>query len=253
MKSSGQFGASQRRFVEVAQTVLKSIMDGRYPRGQRLPPDRDLAAGLGVSRQTAREALLVLELIGAIVVRHGDGVYVSTNPNVRIDEDDVILNDEPRDLIESRSLLEPITTRLSAERVTDAEVGRLHELVDEAERIADDIMMFPRFREISFQFHAELAADCGSRILGEVVAQLVNVERHPLWVLINEQALLTTDARLGQVHEHRSVLAAIEAGDPARAEAEMRRHLVELERTIFSKERPTARGVVTAPPDAAQH
>lgn len=50
-----------------------SIAQGDYAAGDRLPPDREIAARTGVSRPTAREALLALELIGAVEVRHGDG------------------------------------------------------------------------------------------------------------------------------------------------------------------------------------
>jgi GntR family uxuAB operon transcriptional repressor len=237
--------APQRRFAEVAQSVLAGIADGRFPRGSKLPADRDLATMLGVSRSTAREALLVLELIGAIDIRHGDGVYVSSKP-MTVDEDDAILNGEPRDLIESRGLLEPVTTRLAAERISAEQVAELRSLIDGAEAAVrgNDAM---RFRELGFRFHSRLAACCGNQLLGEVVAQLVDVSRHPLWTLINDHALRTAEMRMEQIHEHRAVLDAIEAGDGALAEQAMRSHLTELERVVFAKERPTTR---TTPPQS---
>ncbi|MBM9465858.1 FadR/GntR family transcriptional regulator [Nakamurella leprariae] len=233
--------APQRRFAEVAQSILAGIADGRFLRGSKLPADRDLATMLGVSRSTAREALLVLELIGAIDIRHGDGVYVSTKP-MAIDEHDVILNGEPRDLIESRGLLEPVTTRLTAERISAEQLVELRELIDRAEAAVHESNAL-QFREFGFAFHSRLAACCGNQLLGEVVAQLVDVERHPLWTLINDHALRTPEMRLEQIQQHRTVLDAIEAGDGPRAEQAMRAHLVELERTVFAKERPSTRNL----------
>lgn len=234
MDRSGQSVPAQRRYLDVAQSILASINVGEYVAGQRLPGDRDLASARGVSRQTAREALLVLELIGSVVIRHGDGVYVSVGSASIVDQANAILYTEPRNLIESRCLFEPITARLAAQRITDVQVEVLGAIVDESEQLTDDPRQFKRFMSLGLEFHAVLAKSCGNDLMGEMVGQLVNVEQHPLWVLVNEQALRTKTARLGQMAEHRAILLAVESRDPEKAEAEMRDHLVELQGYIFS-------------------
>lgn len=232
MERSGQSPAPQRRFLDVAQGILASINAGDYARGAKLPGDRDLAAAHKVSRQTTREALLALELIGAITIRHGDGVYVSP-PTAGVDPDNVLLNGEPRDVIESRCALEPITTRLAAARISNDQLARLQANVDEADRIGGDPAAFKRFMELGLDFHAALARCCGNDLLAEIVGQLVSVERHPLWVLVNEQALRSRSARLAQVEQHRGVVEALHARDVEKAEHRMRTHLTDLESAVF--------------------
>jgi DNA-binding FadR family transcriptional regulator len=226
-------GPPQRRFLDVARAIQASINVGEFGPTGRLPGDRDLAVAHGVSRSTAREALLALELIGAVVIRHGDGVYVSQAHSTSIDESRALLNGEPRDLIESRRMLEPITTRLAAARITQEQVDQLAELVDEAERIGPDLTQFHRFAQVGFSFHAVLANFCGNALLSEFVEQLVSVEQHPLWVLVNEQALRSPSARLAQVTEHRAVIEALRAHDADKAEFCMRSHLADLETLVF--------------------
>jgi DNA-binding FadR family transcriptional regulator len=238
MERSDQ-SAPERRFIDVARTVLASINAGTYAPGGRLPGDRELASTYGVSRSTAREALLALELIGAIVVRHGDGVYVSTSGTARVDEHRTILDGEPRHLIESRRVLEPITTRLAAGRISPEQLDELTALVDEAQRLAPDLPAFRQFATVGFAFHAQLAKSSGNALLAEFVGQLVSVEQHPLWVLVNEQVLRSPAARLAQVAEHRAVIEALRAGDEAAAEACMHAHLSALEGTVF----PSGTGV----------
>jgi DNA-binding FadR family transcriptional regulator len=71
MQMSNLRSSSRRRYVGVAQQLLTGIERGTFVADQALPPDRELAAQMGVSRATVREALLALEFIGVIEVRHG--------------------------------------------------------------------------------------------------------------------------------------------------------------------------------------
>lgn len=232
MPRSDHSPAPQRRFVEVAYAILASINDGEYAAGARLPAERDLALAKGVSRQTVREALLVLELIGAISIRHGDGIYVAVPAAPIVEADEAVLYGDPRELIESRRLLEPITTRLAAERASDARIAELGDILRAGEEGGPN----PQRGTYGsgFNFHAELASSGGNVMLGSVVSQLVNVEQHPLWRLINEQALRAPGARESQRAQHHAILQAIADRDPDRAEAQMREHLEELESYIFA-------------------
>jgi len=242
MERSDHSGPSKRRFVDVAYGVLASINAGEYVTGQRLPSDRELATAKGVSRQTVREALLVLELIGAISIRHGDGVYVSPPATPDVDGDGAILFGDPRNVIESRRLLEPITTKMAAERITDTQVARLSELIGRQGSSAD-----PAYAVLGLQFHAQLAMCCGNPMMGGIVEQLVNIERHPLWQLVNEQALRVPGARQSQQADHLAILAAVAAHDAERAELAMQTHLAELEAYLFAPSDSFARVTELAP------
>ncbi|MGY1705737.1 FadR/GntR family transcriptional regulator [Geodermatophilus sp. SYSU D00697] len=241
MQSSDQ-SRSGRRYLVVAQTLLTQITSGEYVAGDRLPADRSIAETFGVSRATAREAQLALEVIGAVEVRHGDGVYVRWPPAQVGGVDGSPLDAPPRELIESRRSIEPVVAGLAATRIDSDTLAGLRRNLDEAAELVDDDAALPRFMAVGLQFHADLAPGCGNSLLADIVAQLVNAETHPLWTLVNQQAMRTREARLGQLREHRDVVAAIAAGDTSRAERAMSAHLRALDTAIF---RPLA-ATVTA-------
>lgn len=218
--------------MDIASAVLAAINDGVYPPMSRLPGDRELAAAHGVSRTTAREALLALELVGAVTIRHGDGVYVSAASSTRINESEALLSGEPRDLIEARICLEPTTSALAASRISDTQIATLADLVNEAEDAGSN-GDFRRFAVTGFAFHSQLAIYSGNALLADFIGQLVSVEQHPLWVLVNEQALRSTAARLEQVAEHRAVIAALRDRNAEQARLSMLAHLTGVQRAVF--------------------
>ena len=63
-----------RLYEQVAQQITGWIADNELKPGDRLPPERELATRLGVSRATVSQALVALEVIGVVAVRHGDGI-----------------------------------------------------------------------------------------------------------------------------------------------------------------------------------
>lgn len=73
-----RFRPPQRRRVheDVAEQLRDAILDGRFRRGQKLPPERELAAEFCVNRTSIREAIKVLEGLGLVTVRQGDGATV---------------------------------------------------------------------------------------------------------------------------------------------------------------------------------
>src|SRR5437879_13724670 len=66
----------RRLYRQIADQIRGLIRSGEFPAGSRLPPERDLAKQLGVSRPSVREALIALEVEGLVEVRIGSGIYV---------------------------------------------------------------------------------------------------------------------------------------------------------------------------------
>jgi DNA-binding FadR family transcriptional regulator len=234
MQRSDQSGSSSsgRRYLAVAQELLAAITQGRHSAGDRLPSDREIAAQAGVSRATAREALLALELVGVVEVRHGDGTFVQGRAGatgVAASALDVA----PRELIETRLNLEPAVCALAAQRITDEALGALQRDLDEAAELVAEPEQLPRFMELGLRFHADLAPCCGNSLMAEIVGQLVNAETHPLWVLVNQLVVSPEQTRREQLAGHRAVLTAIADRDPDRADRAMRAHLDELAAAIF--------------------
>jgi GntR family transcriptional repressor for pyruvate dehydrogenase complex len=68
--------ARRRLHEAVAEQLRDAVLDGRFPAGSKLPPERELAAEFRVNRTSVREAIKVLEGLGLVHVRQGDGVTV---------------------------------------------------------------------------------------------------------------------------------------------------------------------------------
>src|SRR5579862_1672224 len=97
--------------------------------GRRLPAERDFAARLGISRPSLRQALKVLEIMGVISQRVGDGTYLSENAAGILNEpmEFLILMDgiSPYELAETRSIMEPEIAALAADRATTDDLNKL--------------------------------------------------------------------------------------------------------------------------------
>src|SRR5438034_11600799 len=71
----------RRLYRQIAEQIRALIRSGEFVAGSRLPPERDLAKQLGVSRPSVREALIALEVEGLVEVKIGSGIYVLGSGN----------------------------------------------------------------------------------------------------------------------------------------------------------------------------
>lgn len=78
----------KKQYQEIGHDLRQQIIDGHYPVGSRLPPERNIAETWGVSRTIVREALLMLELEGTVDIRQSSGVYVMRIPSESSDEEE---------------------------------------------------------------------------------------------------------------------------------------------------------------------
>jgi GntR family transcriptional repressor for pyruvate dehydrogenase complex len=101
--------------VALTDAAIEQIRDlirsGALPPGSRLPPENELAAQLGLSRNSMREAVKALELVRVLDVRRGDGTYVtSLEPRLLLDglglAVDLLQDDSILSVVEVRRLLE---------------------------------------------------------------------------------------------------------------------------------------------------
>ena len=120
--------------------------------GDKLPAERELAARLGVSRATLSQALVALEVIGAVAVRHGDGTVVAKSPGAsRIVEAVRAHADRLPEIIETRDALETKIASLAASRRTDEDLQRIEEALV---RMEEDVEAGGRGVEGDEHFHA---------------------------------------------------------------------------------------------------
>ncbi|MBK0418907.1 FadR family transcriptional regulator [Leucobacter sp. CSA1] len=204
------------------------ILEGKLEPGERLPAERDLAAHLGVSRVSIRDALRELENRGLIDRRPGRGTIV-LRPGERANLPDEVLGvvsslrPELHDIMELRAIIEPPTARITAHRATPRDLAQLRELVEAMEV------------DVSKERYAEL-----DRAFHQAIAQYAH---NPLLSLITEQIALqiapsranryqTRARRSASSVAHRRIYEAIAAGDGDLAEREARDHVLAISHEI---------------------
>lgn len=230
-------GKHPRRFMHVAQQLLASIHTGKLTPGDALPPDRTLAIDYAVSRPTVREALLALELLGVVEIRHGSGVYVCDQTLGHISsKEDAWFAASTSALFEARTAVEPKITRLCAARLRSADTRRLAASINRAQKAIDSNADYAVFIDLQMQFHQLLSDGCNSPLLADINAHLMSMEEHPLWALLNQHIMRTRDQRQAQVDEHKTILDHVKRGDGEAAAAAMRDHITNLGRSVIGSD-----------------
>ena len=216
----------QRLYRRIAEQIARLIKSGEYKPGARLPPERDLATMLKVSRPSVREALIALEVEGYVDVRVGSGVYVAQPGGSRARGMRSATDSGPFELISARRLLESECAALAAKNASAAQVKRM--------RAALAAMIRDRKRNImplenDRRFHLEMAEAGGNSALALVVRTLWDQRTGPLFLQL-EHHFDTPELWDAAIAEHQAVIAAIESHDASRARATMRRHMDEAAR-----------------------
>jgi DNA-binding FadR family transcriptional regulator len=211
----------QRLYRRIAEQIAGLIRRGEYGPGDRLPPERDLATQLKVSRPSVREALIALEVEGYVEVRVGSGVYVTHQRPAARSRTALPADSGPFELIAARRLLESECAALAARKASAAQVRRMRAALTAMERDRRrEVMPLDNDR----RFHLEVADASGNSALALVVRTLWDQRTGPLFLQL-EHHFDTPDLWQAAITEHRAVMTAIEKHDAAGARAAMRRHM----------------------------
>jgi GntR family transcriptional regulator, transcriptional repressor for pyruvate dehydrogenase complex len=212
---------SRRLYQQIADQIRDLIERGGYETGTRLPPERDLAVQLGVSRPSLREALIALDVEGRVEVRSGSGVYVSELKPGPAPARTAAMGESPSQLMEARSVIEGELVTLACARITPAPLTRLRKILEDME---DSIERRRAPLDLDRQFHLTLAEASGNSILARLVGELFDERHSPISAKISSR-FENTRTWKAALHEHQAILRALEARDPLAAQAAMRSHL----------------------------
>jgi len=218
----------RRLYRQIADQIRTLIKSGEFSAGARLPPERDLAKQLGVSRPSVREALIALEVEGLVEVRIGSGIYVQARDGTAgkvggrtASDGDGEATAGPFELLRARYVIEGETAALAAKSAKKGQVQAIeealgamqHELDEDKQPLDGDRM-----------FHVRIAEATGNGALVAVVDMLWVDRTGPLYKQL-EHHYDTPGLWQAAMAEHRAVLKAIAAKDPAGARTAMQRHL----------------------------
>jgi DNA-binding FadR family transcriptional regulator len=207
--------------------IKRLIITGRVGPGEKLPRESELAAQLGLSRSSLREAVRALALIGVLNTRQGDGTYVtSLGPQLLLEATSFVadfLQDHRAllELLEVRRLLEPTATALAAVRISEPELSRLLE----CRRRMDSASTVEELVEADDEFHNVIVDATGQATLASLIKSLAGrTLRARIWRGLADEGVLEQTKRA-----HAAIYRAIEDGDAELARAAATMHITEVE------------------------
>jgi GntR family transcriptional repressor for pyruvate dehydrogenase complex len=207
-----------RLYEQVVQQILAWIADNGLGVGDRLPPERELASRLGVSRATVSQALVAMEVVGVVAVRHGDGaVIVDSSGTSKVV--DALHQHAQRlpDVIEAREALESKLAALAAVRRTDDDLARIESALDV---MSADIEAGGRGVKGDELFHAAVTEAGHSALLQRLMLEISDLIRET-----RIESLSQPGRPRDSLEGHRLIARAIRDEDSAGAAAAMRAHI----------------------------
>jgi GntR family transcriptional regulator, transcriptional repressor for pyruvate dehydrogenase complex len=211
----------RRLYRQIADQIRTLIRSGEFSAGSRLPPERDLARQLGVSRPSVREGLIALEVEGLVEVRIGSGIYVldaSRNGDGRPEHQALA---GPFELLRARWVVEGECAALAARSAKKAQLAAMEESL---EMMRKEMEVGTPAVNADRLFHLRVAEGTGNGALVQVVKMLWEERTGPLYKQL-EHHYDSPDLWDAALSEHRAVVNAIAAHEPAAARAAMQRHL----------------------------
>ncbi|MGH8878310.1 MAG: FadR/GntR family transcriptional regulator, partial [Stackebrandtia sp.] len=186
--------------------------------GDRLPPERELAQRLGVSRASVKQAIVVLEVQGLVEVQHGGGTYLLSD-HLETEPVDRLVDRRGRlpDVLDAREALETKLAALAAERRTAEDLSTIEEAL---EHMASEIASGAYGVEGDRRFHAAVTASAHSPLLAQFmksIAEQITESRN--------ESLRQPGRPKRSLAQHHRILDAIAEGNPRKAAEAMRRHV----------------------------
>lgn len=207
--------------MQVVEHVRALISSGEVRPGDRLPPERELARNLKISRSSLRAGIGFLSAMGVLKSRHGAGTFVSNGPPALDSSSLSVLGALhgflPWQMFEARLVLESNVAALAAERATDEHLAELAEEVAEMYAALDDPQ---EYLIHDVRFHRTIARAAGNPILAALMETITaNLYGNRIQTVALSQDLKES------AEMHREIYRAIRSHNPAQARSTMEQHL----------------------------
>ena len=213
------------------RTYLAQI---EMPLDSRLPPERDLAGTLGVTRAALRKALATLESENQIWRHVGKGTFIGSRPiETMADVAAMTRRTNPAEVMRTRLVLEPEVARLAALNATSAHIAEMH-LCMQRTRAAQTWRQYEAWDN---RLHRVIAEATQNSLLLALLDTLNAVRRAVVWGRLRVDKVKPATSH-HSFEDHEAIVAAIENRDLDRAAGAMRAHLENVERNLLRARQP---------------
>ncbi|HEY73422.1 MAG: hypothetical protein B6I34_02480 [Anaerolineaceae bacterium 4572_32.1] len=229
-----EFPTIEKRKVteEIADKIIEFILHGELKPLDKLPAEREMAAMLGVSRPSLREALQTLATRNIVEIRHGAGVYVtSLEPKLLLEPLDffLALNEANFEhLFEARKVLEGELAALAAQRITKDELAHLQECVRRTEQSLDDAKAYA---QADLDLHNSIMAAARNPMLERMMMGVSDLT----WAS-RQHTVNLPGVRLHSPKDHRAIVDALSERNPEKSRQMMLKHLGNIKQALDTGE-----------------
>ncbi|MCE0492085.1 Uxu operon transcriptional regulator [Pantoea sp. Mb-10] len=223
----------QRPYQEVGEMLRNMITQKQVAVGERLPPERELAQQLNVTRTLVREALIMLELEGLIEVRRGAGIYVINDAPVARAAVPSASNDAgPFEMLQARQLLESNIAEFAALQATRDDIVKMRQALALEERELAQATV-DQSEDGDRNFHLAIAEATHNSMLVELFKQSWQWrEDNVMWSQLHRH-LVDSDYRKQWLEDHKKILAALIKKDARAAKQAMWQHLENVKQRLL--------------------
>lgn len=205
-----------KRIILQIQNMIRS---GELKRGDRLPPERQLAEMLQVGRPAVKQAISALETMGIVTSRQGDGNYITSDISTIFSP--IVMqfyldNGDVEDILEFRYLLEVQTASLAAIKITEEQIVDFEEMLKEMKEASDRENSIETRKKYNGMFHSFVIDLCGNHFISSIYRNIME--------LIEDQISFTDGVDFYESHEF--IYEAIKAHNPNEAARRMGQHFI---------------------------
>src|SRR5688500_9401953 len=208
---------------EIVSRLIRMILDERLRPGDRLPSEHELASQMGVGRSSLREAVKTLRAMGVVDVVNGNGMFVGAGgasmSSKPLSWGLLMREGGPRDLIDSRRLVEAELASLAAQRASDGEIEEMGRLATTRAEPADA----EAHSRAAIEFHLAVAQAARNTVLNYFMEGIQHILR--AWIIDTYEADPQETVRVPD--EHVPIYEAIRDRDASRAREAMAAHVDE--------------------------
>jgi GntR family transcriptional repressor for pyruvate dehydrogenase complex len=217
---------------DIVAQLLLLIREKKLRPGDKLPPERELAVMMGVSRPSLREALRSLSIMHVVELRHGSGTYVtSLEPEILVEHLDFVfsLDDSTYlQLFETRKILEPGLCSLAAQRISDEELAQLETCVAHSAAGPQDP---EAYFQADIDLHTIITVAAHNPVLHRFMASI-----HRLSQASRRRTVVLPGVMQQTYQDHQAIVQALTAHDPTAAYQAMLTHLTHIEQRLRAEQ-----------------
>jgi GntR family transcriptional repressor for pyruvate dehydrogenase complex len=234
-----EFGAVDRQVLweQIAEQLLAMLKERQLRPGDKLPPERELAAMMQVSRPSLREALRALTMMNVLEVRQGAGTFVtSLETELLVEHLDFVVSLDDSSLIElfeARKIVELGIVGLAAQRITEEELAELEAGLSRSRETVNDSAAF---LQADADLHKTITRAARNPIMSRVIDSISR-----LLLLSRSRTVEIPAIRAQTIEDHQAIVVALKRRDAESAKQAMLQHLNNVEQGFLHSHSSSSR------------